>query len=145
MTATYDTTLATDTDKVRLLTGDTAIASARFSDEEIGAALTATGGVYAACAMLFDGLAAKYAVSVNISVDGYSRGSGKIADNFMKMANRFRAMAAMKDAGGLGAPFVGGISEDEIQAQREDVDRVPNYFEHDMMQNPSANSDYEPQ
>lgn len=144
MTATYDPNLTDDEDKVRLLTGDTDTSNPRFSDEEITAALAATGdSIYLACAYLFDGLAAKYALTASISVDGYSRQSGKFIDNFTKLANRFRAQAATQGAGGLGAPFVGGISESEIETQREDSDRVPNYFEHDMMQNPSPASDYD--
>lgn len=46
MSATYDTTLATDRDHVRFLIGDTVVTNAKLSDEEIDAVLdleTATG------------------------------------------------------------------------------------------------------
>lgn len=144
MAATYDPNLTDDEDKVRLLTGDTDTSNSRFSNEEITAALAATGGsIYLACAYLFDGLAAKYALTASISVDGYSRQAGKFVDNFTKLANRFRAQASVNDAGGLGAPFVGGISEADIDSVQSDADRVPSYFTHDMMNNPSPASDYD--
>jgi len=142
VTATYDPTLPTDADRVRLLTGDTDTDNARFSDEEIDALLVSPGGVYSTCAALFDGLAAQYSTRVDLSVDGFSTKSGMLAENFVRMANRFRGMAATEDAGGIGVPTVAGISEDAIEAVRDDLDRVPNRFTHDMMLNPPSNTDY---
>jgi len=135
MTASYDPTLPTDRDKVRLLIGDTDTASPKFQDSEIDAILVAQPNTYYASAQLLDSLAAKYATTVSINVDGFSTSGSDIAKAYRDMAARYRAQAPLAGAGGLAVPFVGGISVSEIESIASDEDRTPNEFTHDMLSN----------
>jgi hypothetical protein len=137
MAATYNPGVS-DKDRVRLLIGDTNVSAPRFTDEEIEAALVDAGGVYAASADLLESLAAKYATTVDLSVDGFSTRSGGIYDAFFKLAARYRAQAPLKEAGGLGSPVVDGISLGEIEAVASNPDRTPSAFTHDMLTNPPS-------
>jgi hypothetical protein len=130
MTATYDPTLAGDADKVRFLVGDTNVDSAQVSDEEIGGALDLAGTVYEAAAVVADALAGKYSSKTSIAISGLiSVSQEQKAQAYRVLASRLRAQAASAGAGGIGSPFVGGISRSAEETVEADTDRTATRFE----------------
>jgi hypothetical protein len=122
MAWTYDTSLPANKDKVRFFAGDTESGAAvTTSDEEIAALLALGGGVKAAAAQLCDHLALRYAQRGQQLTDdiGQSVNYGDLAAQFKDRARVLRSQAAFG-----GAPFAGGISIADKQAQLDDSDRV---------------------
>ena len=93
MTTTYDIT--TNVGKVRLNIGDTTIADAVFTDEELGVFLTAqSSNINMASADALDAWAAKYATnatSENITNYAYTQ---KSVENLTKLATKYRTIEA---------------------------------------------------
>lgn len=113
MAFTYD--LTTDIGEVRLLIGDTTQGSgvkpdhANFTDEEVQHFLDAEGGaVKGAAGLACEVLAAMYATVVDISVGPRRESLSKIADNFLRLAEKYREEAG----GGRGIASVGVIPLD---------------------------------
>lgn len=127
MSWSYDPTLSTDKDKVRLAIGDTDTNNQRFSDEEITATLTNSDSVLEAAAALAESLAARYATMVSISVDGLSKSNSDLSRNFALLAQRLRARAT-QEAAGLGNPVIAGVSTSDMLSVDQNVDRVPSQF-----------------
>lgn len=127
MTATYDQELLRDIDKVRRLLGDTDISNALLSDEEITGLISLMGNVFLAAAMAADGIAGRYSRSASFSVEGLSISNSQKSDNYRKLAANLRAQATMAP-GGIGVPFVGGVSIGEMQSVDQDTDREPSRF-----------------
>lgn len=125
---TYDNSLSTARDKVRFLCGDYDPDNKLFDDGEVDGMLSMQNNdVYRAAAGLANSLASKYAGITSISVDGLSiSGSDKAA--------QYRTLAASlleqgsQAAGGLGAPFVGGVSKGTMDGVDADTDRFPSKF-----------------
>lgn len=137
MSATYDPTLPTDRDLVRRLIGDVDMSNALISDEEINALLTRIGSAYLTAATLADGLAGQYAKSVSFSVEGLSISNTQKYEHFLGLAARLRSQATLAD-GGLGTPFVGGVSKGEMQSVDDDTDKEPNRFKVGNMDYPGV-------
>jgi len=91
MTTTYDIT--TDVGKVRLLIGDTNIADAQFSDEEIQIFLDLNdGSLYLAAANALEAWASQISSDIDsekIANYSYTR---KSVDNKMKLAAQYRTI-----------------------------------------------------
>lgn len=129
MTATYNPALPADLDKVRFLVGDTVVSDAQVTDEEIAGALALTSSVYAAAAAVADALAAKYSSKTSVAISGLiSVAQEQKAQAYGRLADRLRAQATTDSAGGLGAPFIGGVSKSTEQAVVADTDRNENRF-----------------
>lgn len=93
MTTTYDIT--TNVGKVRLNIGDTTVATAVFTDEEIDVYLTIhSASIPLASADLLEAWAAKYGASADSEQMGDYRYTQKIVANMLKMAERLRAVDA---------------------------------------------------
>lgn len=140
MTATFDPTLPTPMDTTRLLIGDTGETSAfLLTNEGINAVLTLNAGsLYSAAATLADGLAARFAARVNISVDGLAVSYSDIAKAYRNLASRLRSQAVTDASGGLGAPYVGGVSVSDMQTNAENEDRVEPAFRRGQFDNPQT-------
>lgn len=125
---TYDNSLSTARDKVRFLCGDSDPDNKLFDDGEVDGMLSLqSNNIYRAAAGLANSLASRYAGMTSISVDGLSvSGSDKAA--------QYRTLAASlieqgsQAAGGLGSPFVGGISRGTMDGVDADTDRSPSKF-----------------
>jgi hypothetical protein len=126
MSATYDGTLATAKDQVRFFYGDTIVASAFFSDEEIAALLSLYPDPRLCAAELADSLAARFSRSVTFSVEGLSISNSQKATNYRLLANRLRTGAAGSIT--IGTAFVGGTSLGEIRGVISNTDRPASRF-----------------
>lgn len=123
MTWTYDDTLDTDKDIVRFLVGDTDTDDQLISDEGIAVWLAAAGSTYLAAAHIAESLAASYARVQNVRVDTVSVDFGAISSSFRMLAIRLRGMSAATSGDGIAAPFVGGLSLDDMREREADDDR----------------------
>lgn len=136
MSFSYDDSLPTDKDKVRLLIGDTDSANASYSDEAISALLTDNNDdVYETAAQLADGLAAKYSGHQDIKIDGFNVSWGERAQSYRDMATRLRK-TGKNAGGGFATPFISGTSISEMDTVRDDTDRNPSRFEIGQFTNP---------
>lgn len=124
MTWTYNTSLATDRDRIRLLVGDINTSSQLYSDEEIAGLQSLYGSVLLTAAAVCDALAAKFSRSVSFSVEGLSISNSEKSDNYRKLAAILRARAT-SDPGAFGPAFVGGISTAAMDAVDANSDRTP--------------------
>lgn len=93
MTFTYDGTLDTDLEKVRLEIGDTDSAAALFTDEEIQVKLSSEGSVLRAAAALCEILAARFARHYDFETDGQSFKRSQMSEMYAKRAAVLRARA----------------------------------------------------
>jgi len=129
MTWAYSTSLAADKDRVRLYIGDTDTNNQQFSDEEINALLTDNADdIFETSAQFCDSLAAKYARSNSLRIDGFSISLDKRSDHYKALATRLRAKSG-STPGTFPTPVVTGISIDEMDSERDDTDRNPSRFE----------------
>jgi len=121
VTWTYDTSLGTTRDEVRLLIGDTDTTAQLFSDEEIAAVLASAGGVRAAAAELALNLSARYARKADV-------GSGPLSVSWSQVSKQFAELAARLRSTGTGASIpvivVGGSSRAQQQRMRSDTDLI---------------------
>jgi len=126
MTWSYDTCLYASKDVVRLYIGDTNSSSQLFSNEEIEALLTVNSNdVFETAAQLADSLSGKYARSQSLAIDGFKIDYSDRASFYSNLATRLRR-SGKTASGQFGAPFVSGVSESEMDAVRDNDDRVPN-------------------
>lgn len=137
MTATYSTSLTTDIDKVRFLIGDTDVSNAVVSNEEITGLVTLMGSVYLAAAQAADGLAGKYSRSVSFAVEGLRIENTQKYEHYRGLAQTLRAQASLA-SGGLGTPFVGGVSKSAMDTVDDDPDREPSRFKVGQMDFPGT-------
>lgn len=136
MTWSYDDTLATDKDKVRFFIGDIDTNDKLISDEGIEAMIEAFGNLYDAAAAIADSIAGQFARSSSLSIDGFSIRSSERANEFRALAASLRRQGQAA-AGGLGAPFVGGVSRSEMESVNADTDRVQPAFREGLFDNPA--------
>lgn len=125
MAATYDETLASDTDRARAMLGDTDVTDALFSDEHIAAVISAEGSLKAGVAFLADELVARFAQDPIKTTIGEA--GGTISVDFSARIDAWRALASRSraDAAAGGLSFVtaayGADSSDEYA-------RPPSYW-----------------
>lgn len=140
MTWTYDPSISTDTDEVRLLIGDTDTTDQLLQNEEIGFFLTqASDVVLDAAARSARAIAGQFARRVDSSVESVRSAASQKKKHYTEMAAMYEGQLATKGAG-LGIPIVGGISKDTMRDVREDTDRVEPKFEMDKYANPPFNT-----
>jgi len=117
---TYDPTLATPKDRIRLLIGDTGGIEGKelLRDEEIEALLSMEGSTLLAAAAAAEAIAAKLAQRTDTSLPGGVRiAFGQRADHYLRLAQRLRDQAAEGSAPELVADGSGSaISRDPIFA-----------------------------
>lgn len=133
ITWTYNPSISTDTDRVRLLVGDTNADAPLLDDGAIAFFLTQGGGVFAAAALAAESLAGRYAGDVTRKVGGTGASisaSDRFA-HFTALAAQLRASAATA-ASSTPMPYAGGLSIAEKAAACEDTDLVPPAFRVDL-------------
>lgn len=126
----YDISLTTDKDKVRLAIGDTIELDPQLSDEEIEATLSLYGSVRAAAVAMCNVLAAKYARFADKWV-----GDLKILASQKSRAYRELAGTLASSASGMmsaGVPSAGGIYVGDKQSQASDASLVKPSFRRGM-------------
>ena len=115
MTATYD--LTTNVGKVRLIIGDTNIANAVFTDEELTYFLTANSdSVNLAAASACEAWVAKYAASPSSERIGDYSYTQQAVENFNKLAKELRekeATTPCSDWASLNLTAGSAITEEE--------------------------------
>jgi hypothetical protein len=124
MSWTFDATLSTDRDKVRLLIGDTDTNNQQLTDEAIAYLLEREPRVEFAAARACQVMEARYA-----RYD--SDQSGQIIARYRALAIELRKTGQM----GVSQPYAGGISESDISSVNSDTDRPDNYFKVGMHDN----------
>lgn len=130
MTFTYSSTnLTTDLAKVRRLIGDTASATAEFTDEEINFYIDTESNIYGAASVACGSLAAKYASKVNKTVGKLKIDASDKYKHFKELSESYKAKAKVKGAPTL---YAGGISVADKDSQKADSDRVEPAFYRDM-------------
>lgn len=133
MAFTYDDTLATSRDQVRLNLGDTDSTAPIFSDAEIAYLLTLNADVRLAAALGADKAAAKYARQVDTTNGKLSVAAGQRAKGFRELAAQLRRES--REQGGMSA-FFGGQTVSGKDTLREDTDAVQPGFAVDSDQLP---------
>lgn len=140
MTATYTNSPGTDSiDAIRLLIGDTDVASAALTDEELQYYLDTAGNLY---------LAAAYAVEAIMSAQGGGITSKQVGDLKVTYggaggASGLAALAKtlrMRAARTSGTPYAGGISVADREALDADTDRTASAFVVGQDDNPSVDT-----
>lgn len=124
---TYSASIASTTDQVRFLTGDTSNSAATelLADGEITWILTQETNVYRAAAVAAEAIAGKFARLADTSVGDVSVSNSQKYDHYMKLSKTLYKKATGR---GNAAPFVGGISVTDRDTRLDDTDRVMPFF-----------------
>jgi len=137
MAFTYDIT--TDIGKVRRNIGDTDSATALLQDDEIQYYLdSANDNIYLASALAAQAISAEFSRKADTTVETVSVKYSQRAAQYASLSQRLR-----QDAKRLNAPnpVITGISEQAIEDQRADTDRVREKFYMDRFSNPQNDVD----
>jgi len=133
MAWTYSSSLPTDKDKVRFLVQDTDTNDQLIQDEEITFALTETGNIYRASALVARSIALQLGrqltlvrVPKELAWDAHQQW-----EHYKELAKELEIKAASSGATGV---FAGGISVADKTARENDSDRVQNSFTADLHQ-----------
>lgn len=143
MTWTYAAAPSTTTpegrrDAVRVLIGDIDTTDQQIADEVIAFCLEQSGNeVYEAGAIAARSLAAKYARLVDTKIEDVETKYSQRRDMYMTLARDLETQAEKYGGSSLGAPIAGGISINEMEAARDNPDRVPAIFEVGQFDNPT--------
>ena len=135
MTWTYTlaTLATTPKDQVRLMIEDTDTTDQQLQDEEIQFFLTQEGSVSRTAARCAETLAAKYARQADRKVGDMSLSASQRSKAYLELAARIRQQARINVA-----PYAGGISAGDKEANAADTDRVSPSFWVDMERNPGV-------
>lgn len=127
MAWTYDPSLPSEKDKVRLLIGDTSVATPLYQDETIEAMLDIHGSANPTAVALCRALAAKYSRDADKWV-------GDLKINASQRAKAFLALAESlaKEAASRGVPSAGGILKSERDDMEANTDRISPFFRRDQ-------------
>lgn len=120
---------------VRFYVGDTAVPYL-LTDDQITLAINATTSDLAAAAMCARALAARFAQQADTRFETIWSYNSQKAEAYERLARNLEQQA--KRAGGLGLPLAGGISNADIEAARNNADRVRPYFQDGQFHNPPA-------
>lgn len=133
MAATFDPSLATPLDRVRLTIGDTEVAKPLVQDETIAALLEGAEGENAVSARLAQHLAALFARKVDTAVDGQSHSYSKLYEHYTDLARRLFTLAGsgpnsvdIDTAPGFGGILVSGATSQDVCDARTDCSRAGN-------------------
>ena len=144
MSWSYDPTdLNTDTasgrlNAVRLLVGDTDTNDQQVQNEEITFALTQTNNnVYFGAGWVARTIASLYSRKVDTTLDGaLSADYSDLAGKYTKLAEDLEYQG--KKAGAILNVAAGGITKTQIEAARENTNRIEGSFRRDQFKNPPS-------
>lgn len=123
---------------VRFLVGDTA-EPPQLGDTEIQFALDQNSNVYGAAAICARALSARYARRVDTKFETIESRYSQLRDNYELLARQLEAQA--RKTGSLGIPVAGGISRAEVEAARQDMNRVKPFFYDNIFANPPPSNE----
>lgn len=135
---------SSDLDKVRFLIGDTDPEDRMLGDEEILYVLADRGSVYSAASIACLGLAARFSREVDKQVGDLKISAEQRAKHYQTLHEHYASQAG--ESGGmspyvLAAPYAGGISRSDRQAQIDDTDRRAPAFQEGAMDHPGFSPD----
>jgi hypothetical protein len=125
---------ASDRDRVRFEVGDTDCSAPILRDAEIDALIADSGHVILAASQAAEKIAAKYAIKVDCSIGSTRKAWSQLFTHYSKLAKTLKAKGARASV----LPYVGGLSEDEKAADKEETDLVQPAFEVGMHDNPEV-------
>jgi len=137
MSFSYDPTLATDKDKVRLFIGDTDSTQPLLQDEEIVSLLAMFGSVAVASSTACKNIAAKFARQADRTTGDISVSYSQISKMYFDLSAEIKVSLSALNAP---MPYAGGISSADKLTREEDADRVPPAFTVDLDDNPGVAS-----
>ena len=137
MTWTYNASVSTDRDKIRLLIGDTDTNDQLLSDEEIDFVITQQPNVYYSAAQCCETIAGKFGRDVSTTLEGMSIAKRQRFENYLNMANNLRVMAMRALPS---QPFAASIDTEQRKAYsyKENDNLVQPNFEIEMHDNPES-------
>lgn len=125
-------------DAVRVLVGDIDTNNQLVSDEQIVFALSqAQNDVYNASAIVARMLAAKYASRADSKLDEAETKFSQLRASYLQLASSLEAQSTKFGSMSLGVPLAGGIRISDVNAARQDTDRLPPSFETGQFNNPT--------
>lgn len=132
---------SSDLDKVRFLIGDTDPEDRMLGDEEILYVLHDRGNVYSAASIACLSLAARFSREVTKQVGDLRISAEQRAKHYQALHEHYASQAG--ESGGMSpyvaaAPYAGGTSKSDRQAEINDPDRVPPAFTEGAMDHPRA-------
>jgi hypothetical protein len=127
---------------VRVLIGDTDTNNQMVQDEEINLALSEVGdNVYFAGSYVADTLAAKYSNKVDTKLDGaLSATYSQLSEQYRLLSARLKQQGHRYSGSTLGIS-VGGVKVSDINAARNDTNRVSPSFRIDRFRYPGGDYD----
>ena len=125
----YDTSLTTDKDKVRFLSGDSDSADPQVSDEEVAFALSSEGNTHAAAAAVCEHLAARYARQAQKTAGDFQIALNQKHEQYLGTARQLRNRSASH-----AMPLAGGLSATVKERLEAHSDRVPPMFRRGMQE-----------
>jgi len=137
MTWTYNSSVSTDRDKIRLLIGDTDTNDQLLSDEEISFVIAEQPNVYYAAAQCCETIAGKFGRDVSTTLEGLSIAKRQRFENYLNMAETLRVTAMRVKPG---KPFAAAIDKDDRDAysHKEMTNLVQPNFELEMHDHPEG-------
>lgn len=123
---------------VRFLIGDTDTNDQQLQDAEINFAIAATSDEYTAAIFCAQSLAAKYSRLCDTAIESVKVSANQQYDHYKSLIGILKIQAQNSPYGGLGVPYVGGVSISEIESVREDTDRPAAAFSRDKFHNPPS-------
>lgn len=124
---TYSASIATTSDQVRFLVGDTSNSASTelLADGEITWILTQETNVYRAASVAAEAIAAKFSRLADTSVGDVSVSNSQKSAQYKDLAKRLALKATKR---GSAAAFAGGISVSDRDTRLDDTDRVDPFF-----------------
>ena len=130
MSATYNSSLTSDLDKVRFLIQDTDVTAAQLQDEEINGTISMYGSYKAAAVACCEVLASKYAGSDDLKKIG-----NLTVSNFLNKSRKYTELARIirGQVFKFISPYLGGQSISDKEINQDDDDNVQPSFKRGMM------------
>lgn len=124
---TYSASIASTSDQVRFLVGDTSNSASTelLADGEITWILTQETNVYRAASAAAEAIAAKFSRLADTSVGDVSVSNSQKSAQYKDLAKRLALKATKR---GSAAAFAGGISIADRDTRIDDTDRVSPFF-----------------
>lgn len=135
MAWTYDSSLATNKDRVRFLIGDTDTTDQQLQDGEITWVLTRVGCIEKAAAKCCRALAAKYSRQADSTVGDLAVKKSQRAAAYLELAIQ------LEQDSPDGAVYVGGVNVSEKQTYEGDTDLLAPKFFRDMQKYPGTTNE----
>lgn len=128
----FDASLTTDRDKVRVIIGDIVTTDELIEDDMIDALLTLKGSINGAALACAENLAARFSRDRDKRVGAMSL-SGNRGKYYWDLVKQLRRAVSLN-----APPYVGGISKADKETQIANTDRVEPAFHRDQFKYPGA-------